>query len=82
MIVDGADARATFGGGIAVITGAGAGIGAGLARHAHSLGMTVVLVDVDERAASALRNELVADGGTAYVKVSDVRDPDAMAELA
>lgn len=80
--MDGADARATFDGGIAVITGAGAGIGAGLARHAHSLGMTVVLVDVDERAASALRNELVADGGTAYVKVCDVRDPDAMAELA
>lgn len=77
-----ADARETFGGGIAVITGAGAGIGAGLARHAHSLGMTVVLVDVDERAASALRNELVADDGTAYVKVCDVRDPDAMAELA
>ncbi|WNG79691.1 SDR family NAD(P)-dependent oxidoreductase [Mycobacterium sp. ITM-2016-00316] len=82
MTVRTADARETFGGGIAVITGAGAGIGAGLARHAHSLGMTVVLVDVDERAASALRNELVADGGTAHVKVCDVRDPEAMAELA
>lgn len=82
MTVCTADARETFGGGIAVITGAGAGIGAGLARYAHSLGMTVVLVDVDERAASALRNELVADGGTAYVKVCDVRDAEAVAELA
>lgn len=82
MTVDSADARATFGGGIAVITGAGAGIGAGLARHAHRLGMTVVLVDVDERAATALRDELVADGGTAHVKVCDVRDPEAMVTLA
>ena len=30
-------ARDTFGGGVAVITGAGAGIGAGLARHARAL---------------------------------------------
>ena len=76
------DARATFGGGIAVITGAGAGIGAGLARHAHRIGMTVVLVDVDERAATTLRNDLVADGGNAHVEVCDVRDAEAMVELA
>lgn len=78
----GADARETFGGGVAVITGAGAGIGAGLARHAHRLGMTVVLVDVDEHAATALRDELVADGGTAHVTACDVRDAEAMVELA
>lgn len=77
-----ADARETFGGGAAVITGAGAGIGAGLARHAHRLGMTVVLVDVDEPAATALRDELVADGGAAHVKVCDVRDAEALVELA
>ncbi|MGE2734685.1 SDR family NAD(P)-dependent oxidoreductase [Mycolicibacterium vaccae] len=75
-------ARETFGGGIAVITGAGAGIGAGLARHAHRLGMTVVLVDVDSQAALALRDELRADGGTAHAEICDVRDADAMAELA
>lgn len=80
--MDSADARRTFGGGIAVITGAGAGIGAGLARHAHRLGMTVVLVDVDERAVTTLRDELVADGGTAHVEVCDVRDPDALVALA
>lgn len=82
MTVDSADVRETFGGGIAVITGAGAGIGAGLARHAHSLGMTLVLVDVDERAATALRDELVADGGTVCVEVCDVRDADSMVALA
>lgn len=77
-----ADARQMFGGGIAVITGAAAGIGAGLARQAHRLGMTVVLVDVDERAATALGDELEVDGGTAHVKVCDVRDAEAMMGLA
>ncbi|BBX17822.1 oxidoreductase [Mycolicibacterium duvalii] len=71
-------ARETFGGGVAVITGAAAGIGAGLARHAHRLGMTVVLVDVDAQAAAALRDELP---GSIDV-VCDVRDADAMAALA
>ncbi|WP_158166822.1 SDR family NAD(P)-dependent oxidoreductase [Mycolicibacterium smegmatis] len=75
-------ARETFGGGVAVITGAGAGIGAGLARYAHRLGMTVVLADVDEAAAAALRDELRADGGTAVAEKCDVRDPDAVADLA
>jgi NAD(P)-dependent dehydrogenase (short-subunit alcohol dehydrogenase family) len=75
-------ARDAFGGGVAVITGAGAGIGAGLARHAHRLGMTVVLADVDEPSVTSLRDELNAAGGTAVSAVCDVRDPDALAELA
>ncbi len=75
-------AHDTFGGGVAVITGAGAGIGAGLARHAHRLGMTVVLADVDADAVGSLRDELTAAGGTALDLVCDVRDPDALDELA
>ncbi|MGV0746482.1 SDR family oxidoreductase [Mycolicibacterium sp. XJ870] len=72
----------TFGGGVAVITGAGAGIGAGLARYAHRLGMTLVLADVDKVAAEALRDELIDDGGSAVAEMCDVRDPDAVADLA
>ncbi len=75
-------ARGTFAGGVAVITGAGAGIGAGLARHASSLGMTVVLVDIDAGAVAGLRAELEAAGGVAVDAVCDVRDPDAVQELA
>jgi NAD(P)-dependent dehydrogenase (short-subunit alcohol dehydrogenase family) len=75
-------ARETFSGGVAVITGAGAGIGAGLARHASRLGMTVVLADVDAVAVTALRDELRAAGGAAVDVVCDVRDPDAMQDLA
>ena len=75
-------ARETFSGGIAVITGAGAGIGAGLARHASQLGMTVVLADVDVNATAALREELCAAGGSAADVICDVRDPDAVQQLA
>ncbi|BBY61007.1 SDR family NAD(P)-dependent oxidoreductase [Mycolicibacterium sarraceniae] len=76
------NARDTFAGGIAVITGAGAGIGAGLARHASRLGMTVVLVDIDGPAVAALRDELTAAGGSAIDIVCDVRDAEAVAALA
>jgi NAD(P)-dependent dehydrogenase (short-subunit alcohol dehydrogenase family) len=75
-------ARSTFGGGVAVITGAGAGIGAGLARHAAWLDMTVVLADIDANAVAALQDELTATGATAVDAVCDVRDPDAVADLA
>jgi len=72
----------SFSGGIAVITGAGSGIGAGLARHATQLGMTTVLSDVDAEAIATLRDEICASGGSAVAVVCDVRDPDAMQELA
>ncbi|MGH3970217.1 MAG: SDR family NAD(P)-dependent oxidoreductase [Mycobacterium sp.] len=75
-------ARDTFGGGVAVITGAGAGIGAGLARHAARLGMTVVLADVDAGAVATLREELSAAGGAAVDVMCDVRDPEAVQQLA
>jgi NAD(P)-dependent dehydrogenase (short-subunit alcohol dehydrogenase family) len=75
-------AQDTFGGGVAVITGAGAGIGAGLARHASTLGMRVVLADIDGAAVGALRDELCAAGGTAVDAVCDVRDSRAVEDLA
>lgn len=75
-------ARDKFSGGVAVITGAAAGIGAGLARHASRLGMTVVLADVDAGAVAALRDELSTAGGVAVDVVCDVRDPEAVQELA
>lgn len=75
-------AQEKFSGGVAVITGAGAGIGAGMARHAVALGMTVVLADIDTDAVAALRDELCAAGGRAVDVMCDVRDPDAVQELA
>jgi NAD(P)-dependent dehydrogenase (short-subunit alcohol dehydrogenase family) len=75
-------AKDTFGGGVAVITGAGAGIGAGLARHAARIGMTVVLADIDAKAVGALRDELTEAGAVAVDAVCDVRDPEAVHTLA
>ena len=75
-------ARETFSGGVAVITGAGSGIGAGLARYASRLGMTLVLADIDVTAIAALRDELCAAGGAAVDIVCDVRNADAVQELA
>jgi NAD(P)-dependent dehydrogenase (short-subunit alcohol dehydrogenase family) len=75
-------AREAFSGGVAVITGAGSGLGAGLARHASGSGMTVVLADIDGAAAASVANELRAAGGSAVDVVCDVRDPDAMQDLA
>ncbi|WAC89200.1 SDR family NAD(P)-dependent oxidoreductase [Mycobacterium sp. Aquia_213] len=71
-----------FAGGVAVITGAGSGIGAGLARHAATLGMTVVLADINADAVAALREELCTAAGSAVDVVCDVRDPDAVQQLA
>jgi NAD(P)-dependent dehydrogenase (short-subunit alcohol dehydrogenase family) len=75
-------AREKFSGGVAVITGAGAGIGAGLARHASRLGMTVALADIDKDAVAVLSDEIRETGASAVDVVCDVRDPDAMHELA
>ncbi|MEV5835411.1 SDR family NAD(P)-dependent oxidoreductase [Nocardia sp. NPDC052112] len=73
----------SFGGGVAVITGAGAGIGAGLARYAAlELGMRVMLADIDAQAIVRLRAELESAGAVAVEMVCDVRDPDAVQRLA
>ncbi|WIM86236.1 SDR family NAD(P)-dependent oxidoreductase [Candidatus Mycobacterium wuenschmannii] len=76
------NARDNFLGGIAVVTGAGAGVGAGIARYASGLGMTVVLVDIDGEAIASVRDELSAEGGAVHLATCDVRDADAMQDLA
>lgn len=72
-----------FGGGTAVVTGAGSGIGEGLARYlAGRLDMHVVLTDVDEVGVHRVTDEIVRSGGRAQCHVVDVRDADAMTDLA
>ncbi|WP_298196956.1 SDR family NAD(P)-dependent oxidoreductase [Novosphingobium sp.] len=71
-----------FGGGVAVITGAGSGIGAGLARRAGALGMTVVVADVNQAAAQATVDQIVAVGGQAEAVRVDVSQPEELDRLA
>jgi NAD(P)-dependent dehydrogenase (short-subunit alcohol dehydrogenase family) len=63
----------------AVVTGAGSGIGLALARRFVADGMRVVLADVDPDALAAAGRDL---GERATTQVTDVSDPDAVAELA
>ncbi|ATL27190.1 SDR family NAD(P)-dependent oxidoreductase [Streptomyces formicae] len=78
-------AAETFGGKVAVITGASAGIGAGFARHAASLGMKLVLADIAAERLTAFADELAGAGAEVEAVVTDVADPasvDALADRA
>lgn len=75
-------AKATFSGGVAVITGAGSGIGEGIARQAAALGMKVVLADVAKARIDAVAKDIEAQGGIALAVVTDVSDPTALDRLA
>jgi 3-oxoacyl-[acyl-carrier protein] reductase len=57
---------------VAVLTGVGSGIGQASARTLASAGATVVGGDIDEPAARATADELVAAGGEAVVQQTDV----------
>jgi NAD(P)-dependent dehydrogenase (short-subunit alcohol dehydrogenase family) len=53
-----------------------------IAREVFAGGVAVILADVDADAVAALRDDLCATGGSAVDVVCDVRDPDAVQELA
>ncbi len=57
---------------VAIITGAGGGLGAAHARVMASEGCAVVVNDINESAAQAVVDEIVAGGGRAVVNSSDI----------
>src|SRR6266568_1267456 len=63
---------------IAVITGAAQGIGRATASLFAEHGATSVIADIDESAASAADDAIVAAGGNAETVATDVRNPDAV----
>ncbi|MGI3786643.1 MAG: SDR family NAD(P)-dependent oxidoreductase [Janthinobacterium lividum] len=65
----------------AVVTGGGSGIGAAVARLLAAAGASVVVADLDEAAAVAVENEIVAAGGVAAAFPADVGRPEDAAAL-
>jgi short-subunit dehydrogenase len=73
---------ASFGGGVAVITGAARGIGKGIAQAAAARGMRLVLADIDQDMLAATAAEFAAAGVETLAVPTDVSDPAALDRLA
>ena len=63
----------------AIVTGGGRGIGAGTARRLAADGFAVAVLDLDEAAAKATAESIVADGGRASASRADVADAESVA---
>ena len=66
----------------AVITGAGSGIGAAFAQELSRRGGRIVCSDIDENAARATADQIIADGGHALAVHCDVTRIDEVQRLA
>jgi 3-oxoacyl-[acyl-carrier protein] reductase len=66
---------------VVVVTGGGAGIGRTYAHRFAAEGASVVIVDLDETAATRVVGELAADGGRGLAHVMDVTDADGAAAM-
>ena len=60
---------------VAMVTGAGSGIGEAIARRMAEEGATVVVADLNEKAARQVATGIERDGGTAVAVQQDVSDP-------
>ncbi|MCK0112019.1 3-oxoacyl-ACP reductase FabG [Ornithinimicrobium sp. F0845] len=67
---------------VAVVTGAGQGIGEGVARLYAAEGAKVAVVDINQEAAQAVADSIVADGGQAVAVVCDVGSRASVDEAA
>ncbi|MBW2267258.1 MAG: SDR family NAD(P)-dependent oxidoreductase [Deltaproteobacteria bacterium] len=73
-----ADATGTFGGRVAVVTGAASGVGRAAAFALARRGCHLALVDVNEVALREVADRLAAPGRRVTLHVADVADPERM----
>jgi 3-oxoacyl-[acyl-carrier protein] reductase len=66
---------------VAVVTGAAMGIGAEVSARLCTTGMTVVLADMNQKAAAETAAGLIQNGGKALVHVMDVSQPDSISSV-
>jgi NAD(P)-dependent dehydrogenase (short-subunit alcohol dehydrogenase family) len=71
----------TFDSATALVTGAASGIGRSAARSFARRGAAVVVSDINLAGASAVADEISAEGGRALAVRTDVADPDAFTQL-
>ncbi len=71
-----------FAGQVHVVTGGGSGIGRCTAHELARLGAMVVIVGRKPEKLDAVAGEIAADGGRAETAPADIRDEDAVKELA
>ncbi len=77
-----AHANGLLTGRVAVVTGGAGGIGAATSRLFAEQGARVVIADIDGESARRTAAAITSSGGVARAVVTDVRDPDQVAELA
>jgi NAD(P)-dependent dehydrogenase (short-subunit alcohol dehydrogenase family) len=61
---------------VVIVTGAGGGLGAAHARVMASEGASIVVNDINETAANAVVEEIIAAGGQAVINTSDITNYD------
>jgi NAD(P)-dependent dehydrogenase (short-subunit alcohol dehydrogenase family) len=66
---------------VAIVTGGASGIGRETARAMAGAGAAVAVADLDERAANAVVDEIVGDGGVAMPVATDVSDEARVAAM-
>jgi 3-oxoacyl-[acyl-carrier protein] reductase len=57
---------------VAIVTGAGNGIGRGIAIEMAREGATVVIADIDKESSNVTEQQIIQEGGTALVMLTDI----------